>query len=169
MVHSGLGRATKRIRSELLRLAGIKPHAAYESKRGAEFADSMADDAVAAYAANVDLMGRLADAYGIETLFYFQPSIHFKPNRTEYERETVPKIYRCHQYEPLFRLFAERIQREPRLSENPRFHDHHLLFQDVEEPLFTDCFHMVERGNEIAANAMVDDVLAALERRASSR
>ena len=81
----------------------------------------------------------------------------------------MTKIDRCRKYEPLFRVFAERIQLEPRLSENPRFHDHHLIFQDVEEPLFIDCYHMVERGNEIAAYPMVDDVLAALQRRASNR
>ncbi len=160
---SGLGRAANLFRSKLLLFAGVDPYAAHRAERNPE---RLLDEALAVYAANLEFVSIIAEAYGFETRYYFQPIIYYKPSMTDFERYTTTKDYNCRQYESIFALAPERIRQEPRIWNHPRFRDLHSIFETVTEPIFIDCYHMAERGNEIVARAMVDDILDMLQKRA---
>jgi len=50
------------------------------------------------------------------------------------------------------------------MNSHPRFHDISTLFDDSEEPRYWDHCHTSETGNQLIAEAMVDDVVALIER-----
>lgn len=117
------------------------------------------------YTANLAFIESLGQPYGFEPLFYWQPNIFSKRRRSPREQVAAERLLLSEKvYEDMYR----RVRRSAALNGQPRFHDISGLFDDVEKPYYVDMWHLSESGNQLVAAAMVDDVIALIERRRSA-
>lgn len=120
----------------------------------------LADGALEVYLGGVEVARALARAHGFTALFYWQPIVHTKERLSPWERDAaaapaVPAEFYRRSYERARPALAAAGVRD--LSG---------VFGDDPQPVFIDFCHLGEKGNEVLAAAMVDDVAAALETRA---
>lgn len=114
---------------------------------------------------NQRLIQSLADAYGVEVAFVWQPMLIYKAALSAAEREIMLRTER--ERPGLFDLYAQvDAIVMARTSESPaeRLVILSDLFADVETSLFIDLVHINEEGNAIVAEALLPlltDVLAA--------
>jgi lysophospholipase L1-like esterase len=109
--------------------------------------------------ANAEMIQHLAEAYGVEVLFIWQPAIIYKNtlsaneqvmyNRTLAERPAVLELYE--QVDPLVR---------ERIAESDLEHVLILsdLFAEVDDELFIDLVHITEAGNARVAEAILPEL-----------
>jgi len=124
--------------------------------------DRLASEVIAAYAANLRLVRLLAREYGFRPIFFWQPVITTKKQKTGDERRsqsdyTGDPIRRQILYE---RIITER-RRAPELVNAPDAIDLSSLFDDWAEPVYIDLYHLSEAGNAAVAEAMLPTVAAA--------
>jgi len=115
------------------------------------------------YVSNVELVKALGEHYRFKSLFYWQPTVSDKPQRTRYENECQLEM------QPVARFFSQTSLafRERQLDRDGayRVRDLSSLFAQTSIPVFVDRFHLGETGNEIVAKQMLPDVLAELAAR----
>lgn len=139
------------------------PDQAGEPRRGERRSpEQLIADALAIYKSNVELIQTLADHHGFEVLFYWQPMIFTKQQRTEYEETwygTAAGSWRD------FLLPAyELVQADEELGQREGFRNLAAIFDDRKEPYFVDAFHLTEDGNRLVAEEIAPDVARLLER-----
>jgi len=128
------------------------------------------DDAVArqtlhVYAANLAFIEALGRSYGFESLFYWQPNVFSKQNRSPGEQTAAAGAFLSAEvYDDIYR----RLGQSEALNAHPRFRDISALFGDSEAPYYVDGTHLSEPGNRLVAKAMVEDVIALIEQRRSA-
>ncbi len=115
----------------------------------------LVEETVHWYEENVKVVEMLGREYGFEPLFYWQPVLFTKPNRGSFEEE---EHYKYSWGEPIFNEVYQRIEDEPVLNSDKRWHNISRIFGDSADLLYTDYCHTTERGNAIIAKAMADDV-----------
>ena len=124
---------------------------------------ALARAVVEVYAANLRLIRLLAGAYGFRPLFFWQPVITTKRDKTVDERFFESEF--TGSLETRRRLFAAVIderRRHPELTQAADCIDLSGLFDDCAEPVYIDLYHLSEAGNEAVAEAMLPAVTAAL-------
>jgi lysophospholipase L1-like esterase len=119
--------------------------------------DGSAQSIVTRYLANVQMIATLAQAYDVQVLFVWQPSIIYKnqliegevgaDQRMRTERAGFAELY----------ADADQLLRAQLAQDNP----HNILllsdlFKDDDRPLFYDLVHITEEGNQSVAQAIVD-------------
>src|SRR5262249_23703169 len=119
--------------------------------------DALAKDLLAMYKGNIEIVKALSEHYHFKYLVYWQPTIFQKVHLTQYERVQAAEI---EYMEQLVHRTNEVLQ-QSRLAQSHEysFHDLSLVFADVREPMYVDCCHVGESGNEIIAKRMASDVL----------
>ncbi len=122
--------------------------------------DALMTDIVEVYQSNVELVEVLADHYGFETLFYWQPLIFTKQNLSEYEQRwhDIGSVL----WKDFLLEVYDRVERDPNLNQMDSFHNISAVFDETEEPYYLDAFHLTEAGNLAIAKEMVGDVVQTL-------
>jgi lysophospholipase L1-like esterase len=118
---------------------------------------ALAEDVLATYKGNIEVVKALSDQYRFKYLFYWQPTIFHKVHLTEYERVQREEMQSIDQ----FVHRTHEVIRESRLAERREyfFHDLSLVFADVRKPVYLDWCHFGESGNQIIAQRIANDVL----------
>lgn len=159
---SGAPRTLRRLRQLTgLRLRGPLP--ALEADLSRVDLNRLASDVVAAYTANLRLVRLLAREYGFQPLFFWQPVITTKKDKTEDEQRWENDYTR----DPARRrLLYETIiagrRRCPELARASDAIDLSSLFDDWSEPIYIDLYHLSETGNAAVAEAMLPTVANAV-------
>jgi lysophospholipase L1-like esterase len=122
--------------------------------------DSLAADVIAHYAAVATMVGRLGQSYGFRSLFFWQPVIFTKPQRTSYEQAQFDEQAFL---APFYSNVYGRMRADAAAS--PAIHYLGDLFASDRQPYYIDFCHLTETGNDRIAAAMAGDVAAALEHR----
>jgi len=122
--------------------------------------DSLAQSVVDTYLGHIELVRALADRYGFQCLFFWQPNLFEKRHLTPSEQSQAN--YMKSEGEFLRRTYE--VVRLSGLEEKSgnRFHNMSTMFSDVQAPVYFDLCHMGETGYEAVAAGMVDDVMKAL-------
>ena len=154
--------STIRFMKGLLQKAGIWREAAVAANllpldTLAPKSEALAQDVLATYRGNIEVVKALSEHYHFKYLFYWQPTIFQKVHLTAYERGQRVKMQTIEQF--VHRTYE--VIRQSRLAERREnsFHDLSLVFTDVWEPVYVDWCHLGESGNEIIAKRMASDVL----------
>lgn len=126
---------------------------------------ALAREVLAVYAANLRLVRLLATGYGFEPLFFWQPVITTKRFKTVDERKwindyTIDPGRRVLLYDAIIR---ER-RCHPELVNAADAIDLSALFDDWNDPVYIDLYHLSEAGNSAVAEAMLPSVVAAVSR-----
>jgi hypothetical protein len=116
----------------------------------------LAREVVAAYAANLRLVRLLARGYGFQPLFFWQPVITSKRFKTSDERRWVDD----YTSDPGHRLLlydaiVDERRRDPELLNAVDAIDLSALFDDWNEPVYIDLYHLSEAGNAAVAEAIL--------------
>ena len=125
----------------------------------------LAREVVAAYAANLRLVRLLARGYGFQPLFFWQPVITTKRFKTSDERRWL----RDYTGDPGRRLLlydaivAER-RCNPELLNAADAIDLSTLFDDWNDPVYIDLYHLSESANAAVAEAMLPIMVTTVSR-----
>jgi lysophospholipase L1-like esterase len=118
---------------------------------------------VTRYEWNVDSIRWLGERHGFFPRFYWQPAVFTKRNLSS--KEILSRDSRQHRHRALH-LDAHRVvASSDRLAGASDVVDLYHLLDDVEGPLYMDYIHISEKGNEIVARAIADDLIAMPEHR----
>lgn len=152
--------ATLRFTESIRRRLGLSSGPRHPSP-DAKQTDRLAADALRIYAANQRLVEALGRAYGFRCVFFWQPSVFRKPNRTPFEEEERRKYAWL---EPIFHAATDAIPRAPGLRDRPAFHDLTRLFDDDPNLVYIDYCHTTESANGRLADAIASAVVPLLDR-----
>jgi hypothetical protein len=127
---------------------------------GGDWTPVLVDEAVAAYRANVRWARALAAEYGFEVRFYWQPAVWDRRSPTAFEADRAADLG------PLCPDVRRRIgDRLVRWGEEPgglAVASLASALDAAEGCVFLDACHVTERGNELIARRIVEDVLPLL-------
>lgn len=114
-------------------------------------------DVLTVYKGNTRLIRVLGDAYGFDTLFYWQPTVFDKGHLTPYEetqRQSVAGL------QPFCQAVRGLVCRgDPGVEQDVVLHDLGGVFAEVKQPVFIDWCHVSEWGNEVIAERMAADAV----------
>ncbi|HZU84116.1 MAG TPA: SGNH/GDSL hydrolase family protein [Polyangiaceae bacterium] len=121
-------------------------------------------DTARVYRENVRLVSALADEYGFDTLFYWQPIIHKKDHLAP--NEAAAEATQAASKDFVLGAYAA-VGADAALKSRRDFHDISDMFRTTEEPVYADFCHLSEHGNELVARRIGEDVGGVLESRAA--
>ena len=127
------------------------------SNNTSNFNKLLYDKVVEVYQANIRYANQIAREFKFKTLFYWQPTVFTKgDNKSSYEK--VQEL-------TMFEVRDEflRINKIIGKITHSNFTDLSNIFKDYKEPLYVDEFHLGEKGNELIARYMVQDIVKLLE------
>lgn len=159
LIIAALMSAAPRTLRRLRKLTGLSLHGPLPAT-GADLSRvdiaRLAREVVAAYAANLRLVRLLARGYGFQPLFFWQPVITSKRFKTSDERRWVDD----YTSDPGHRLLlydaiVDERRRDPELLNAVDAIDLSALFDDWNEPVYIDLYHLSEAGNAAVAEAML--------------
>jgi lysophospholipase L1-like esterase len=144
----------------LARVRPVRPPSPAATAAAAAASDSLAQDVVDTYIGHMELVRALADRYGFEYVFFWQPNVFEKEHLTPSEQAQADWMRAEGEF---IRKVYEKARRSGMEEKSGgRFHDLSRLFAQTRGPIFFDFCHMGETGNEIVAGSMVDHVARAL-------
>ena len=124
----------------------------------------LSNDIMQYYAENIRNIRAVARNRGITVRFVLQPSLFGKKSMTDFEAGHLFDAAPAPELRiPLFEAAYDAWRRNPLLSGHADTIDLGALFDDREEGIFCDPFHLVEGGNEIVADVLFPYVVEALE------
>jgi lysophospholipase L1-like esterase len=108
------------------------------------------------YTGNMSLVKALGAHYGFQSVFYWQPTIFEKGTLTQYEEVERDRV---RHFEPFFRATYDLVQQMAR-DEREKYNlsDLSTVFSDVHEPVYVDCCHVAEAGNQIIGKKIASDI-----------
>lgn len=125
--------------------------------------NATSEDIVTHYLGNLRLIRSIAEAYGIQPVFVWQPAPQFKPNLTDQEQYFIDENRRnWPDFDALYQD-VDRLLRERAAAEG--FEDILFLsdlFEDEAGYIFYDRIHIIEDGNTQVARAVTDALLPIL-------
>ena len=159
-----LPRTMRRLRALTgLSLAGPLP--ASHADLGGIDSGALAREVITAYAANLRLVRLLAQSYGFRPLFFWQPVLVTKRVKTAdeafFETEFTTDLPARRR---LYTAIIEEWRCHPELAGAADVFDLSRLFDEHEEPVYIDLYHLSESGNAAVAEAMLPAVATALRR-----
>lgn len=121
--------------------------------------DVLAEQTVSNYYGVLALVQALADQYGFEAYFFYQPSEFSKKPLAPIESKDLAGLDQTmwKTFQPLFDKVNERIAAKPPSRVN--FQDLQTALNGHTGPLFTDIFHLTEKGNALIADRLVERIL----------
>ncbi len=121
----------------------------------------LARQVAAAYAANIRLVRLLAAAHRFQPLFFWQPVITTKRQKSAdeqfFETEFTADVAARRR---LYAAIIEERRRHPDFAAAADAIDLSRLFDDCAEPVYIDLYHLSEAGNAAVAAAMLPSVAA---------
>lgn len=111
----------------------------------------------------LSLAQALGEQQGFITRFYSQPMLFTKQTPTPYERSVIDASLDAQSL--VYVDFVDAVRDPTALPALPGFRDLTGLLDHVPQPVFIDFCHLSESGNALVADAICDDLLAALGRR----
>lgn len=152
---ASLPRTMRRLRS-LTGLSLSGPLPARHADLAAVDTALLAREVAAAYAANVRLVRMMATSYGFRPLFFWQPVLVTKRVKTVdeafFETEFTNDLMARRR---LYTAIIEAWRTHPELAEADDVIDLSRLFDEREEPVYIDFYHLSEDGNAAVAEAML--------------
>ncbi len=132
----------------------------FEERTEMELKD-LAENTVLTYKENIRMINALAKQYKFEVFYYWQPTIFYKTNLSDYEQTETDKVQEIRKFYPLVNNFLinERIQ-----FEKTHFSNLTGLFNNVKKPLFIDWCHVGEEGNEKISKRIIKDLLPQVDK-----
>jgi len=132
----------------------------FEERTEMELKD-LAENTVLTYKENIRMINALAKQYKFEVFYYWQPTIFYKTNLSDYEQTETDKVQEIRKFYPLVNNFLinERIQ-----FEKTHFSNLTGLFNNVKKPLFIDWCHVGEEGNEKISKTIIKDLLPQVDK-----
>ena len=116
------------------------------------------------YTVNKEIIEAAGEKMQFTSLFFWQPTPYTRTNRNDFEESWLK--------DPAQRRFIEdayaAIRRSP-LETSASFHDISNVFQGYAGTLYMDSAHVTERGNEIIARRMFQDVAPLVAREVARR
>jgi lysophospholipase L1-like esterase len=123
---------------------------------------ALARQVIEVYAANLRLIRLLAEAHGCRPIFFWQPVITTKRVKTADELFFEGAFARdVETRRQLYGAIIEERRRHPELAQSADVIDLSRLFDDCEDPVYIDLYHLSEPGNAAVAEAMLPSVAAA--------
>jgi len=133
--------------------------AARETIRRLANDDQFQQQVVRMYLLNKRFADALALQFGFRVLTYWQPSLLDKNQTSPFER-----VVQDQAYFPEEKAFDQAIGRRiSTIAGKNQIHDLSGLFRNKPQPYFIDEIHVSGAGNRLIAEAMIDDIAAALE------
>jgi len=127
------------------------------SNNTSNFNKLLYDKVVEVYQANIRYANQIAREFKFKTLFYWQPTVFTKgDNKSSYEN--VQELTRFEVRDEFLR-----VNKIIGKITHSNFTDLSNIFKDYKEPLYVDEFHLGEKGNELIARCMVQDIVKLLE------
>jgi hypothetical protein len=115
----------------------------------------MLREAASIYAENVRIVRSLGEEYGFESYFFLQPFPLFSPKRLSAEEAPIVESRRMPWERELAQEFYALVRRSPYLRSLPQFIDISGILDGVDETILLDIEHLLPRGNELVAEAML--------------
>lgn len=143
--------ATLRLAKYALRRIGLDGAERRESAADGGDVKLLAQDVLAEYKGNIELIESLSETYGFDYILFWQPSVYNKDTLSEFEETMAAKRSGARE---LFLNTTDALSSDAQLGVNPRFHDLSGLFADTADAYFLDFCHLSERGNEWVAMAI---------------
>jgi hypothetical protein len=157
-----LPRTVRRLRTLTGRLL-LGPLPRVRTDLAAQDLEALAEEVAAVYAANLRLVRLLAEAYRFRPLFFWQPVITTKQQKTAdeafFETEFTPDLAARRQ---LYAAIIAARRRHPELAAAPDAIDLSRVFDERTEPVYIDFYHLSEAGNAAVAAAMLPSLAAAV-------
>jgi len=123
--------------------------------------EKLAKEVVDVYRFNLELLQNMQNRYQFTLLNYWQPNIFDKSRLTPYE-EKQTHLYPEFDLKGFYREVNQELAAAGLEQHSPFFHDISGIFQNTREPVFVDLIHLGERGNQIIAARMMEDILPIL-------
>jgi lysophospholipase L1-like esterase len=119
----------------------------------------LVSDVMRIYLTNTTMIESIGKTMGFTAMFYWQPSVYSRSKATLYEQSWTQ--------ESEHRFFTETYAaaKHSSLAAKPSFHDISDVFDGYEGTLYVDYAHTTERGNEIVARRIYQDVAPLLKER----
>lgn len=121
--------------------------------------ENISQKVIEIYNHNIKIVFSLAEEYGFNTLFYWQPSIFSKNELSDYEQKELEKVN-------YIQSFTEKTNSHlghDELHHNSlHFYDISKIFLNESTPVFIDFCHISEYGNSIIAERMANDIKSVL-------
>ena len=124
--------------------------------------DSLSDGVLKNYFKNINFLINISKTYSIKTIFYWEPRLTNKLQKTNYERESLKNdnIRR-----PGLHSFLSLVGSKSKESEYDFFgeniiSDLSMTFTNISDPIYIDAVHYEETGNGIIADEIVSDILS---------
>ena len=152
VLNSATMRLPKGFINRLKRRSIVSENRVFSDKDSSGAEQRLFEKVIETYQINMRFIDQLAREFKFKTLFYWQPSVFSKDTKTEYEK--VQELARFEVRDTFLR-----INRIAGKLTYPNFTDLSNMFQDYKEPLYIDEFHFGEKGNEIIARRMVQDII----------
>ncbi len=119
-------------------------------------AENLGESVAKIYYGNMKIVQALADSYGFKFKFYWQPTIYQKDVLSDYEKK-VKKSMKA--LAPLFKEAYNQALAKGRVDGVTRgFRDLSNVFRGVKSPVFIDFCHITEKGNQLMAGHIFDDL-----------
>ena len=122
-----------------------------------EQVDVLARDVVVKHERNMQMAHALGGQFGFKVLSYWQPTIFQKPHLTEYERSWFDFARPMQAFFMRTYAFAQAAKAGQQVGSGHG--DLSPIFSGSKAPLYVDWCHLAERGNDIIATRMANDIL----------
>jgi lysophospholipase L1-like esterase len=121
--------------------------------------DSLVQDVIRNYEANIKTVQALGDAYGFTCHFFWQPAVVTKEHLSSTE---VSWTQRPAPWKDFFFSVYGEVQKTDSLEKNARFQDLSSIFDDVDTTVYIDWAHVTEEANETIAQHMSQKLIPLL-------
>jgi len=125
--------------------------------------DKLADDVIRHYRFVMNTAKDLGKVHGFQVLFYWQPTVFQKQHKSPREIASAEKG-NYSEIGPFLETTYARIQNDGTLAADPSFRNISELFAQEAQPLFMDCWHLGERGNNLVGGYIAMDIYQMLEK-----
>ena len=142
------------------KLFGTKPLPALSPEKQSQ----LVTDVLQNYSMNKTIVELVGEKIGFISCFYWQPTPHTRENRNHFEELWLRDRAQGSFFEDVYAA----VKRSP-LETNVSFHDISDVFRGHEGTLYIDEAHTTERGNEIIARRMFQDVAPLVARQIAPR
>ncbi|RXG85572.1 SGNH/GDSL hydrolase family protein [Bradyrhizobium zhanjiangense] len=124
--------------------------------------DVLSDGALDVYLGNVWFIEAISRSLSFKTLFYLEPELSDKTQKTKYEEGQLLKYEKwLPGYNDLYSLMSSKlVRREYESLRRNVVHDLRTIFSDVARPIYVDGGHYGEDGNERISRKIAADILA---------
>ncbi|OQX76588.1 MAG: hypothetical protein B6D61_08585 [Bacteroidetes bacterium 4484_249] len=124
----------------------------------------LAQNTIDRYNENIRIVYALAEEYGFDIVFYWQPAIFSKTNLSDYEKQEAEKVDYIESF--VKAVNGKMIKQEVHIGPL-NFYDISDIFLHENKAVFIDYCHISEYGNSVIAKRMEKDVISIINNNAT--